>query len=141
MTYDKRTHESWSQMKTRCNNPFHHAADKYSEKGITYQASWERFENFFADMGKRPPRTSLDRIDNNGDYTKENCRWATPMEQSQNKSKPKNNTSGITGVHFKPRENAWEASGTCYGIRQYLYYGHSFERACEARKRWEQEKR
>lgn len=74
-------------MKARCNNPNHPSADYYSERGITYDPAWEDFEVFLADMGERPPGTTLDRENNDLGYSKENCRWATPKQQANNRRK------------------------------------------------------
>jgi hypothetical protein len=79
------TYNSWAAMKRRCNDPTHHHYESYGERGICYQDSWEDFENFLADMGVRLEGTTLDRIDPNGNYCKENCRWATSHVQSLNK--------------------------------------------------------
>lgn len=89
-----RTHEmtgtpayvSWAAMKTRCNNKNHKDSNRYTNRGISYCDAWETFEGFYADMGDRPEGMTLDRIDVDGDYTPENCRWATQKEQQQNKS-------------------------------------------------------
>ena len=78
--------ESWQAMKSRCDNPAHHAYARYGGRGISYDSSWSDFLTFLADMGPRPIGTSLDRIDNEKGYSKENCRWATPKEQSRNLS-------------------------------------------------------
>lgn len=74
-------------MKTRCRNTKIKDAHRYSLRGITYDPSWENFENFYKDMGDKPEGRSLDRIDNNKGYSKENCRWATPKEQRLNQER------------------------------------------------------
>lgn len=76
----------WQHMVARCTNPNHKAAKYYSDRGITICDRWRKFENFFADMGKRPAGLTLERIDSNGNYCPENCKWATWEEQSRNKS-------------------------------------------------------
>lgn len=77
----------WAGMKCRCNGKPKSGKDQlYTDKGIKVCERWMRFENFIADMGKRPSlKHSLDRIDNDGDYTPDNCRWATPRIQQGNK--------------------------------------------------------
>lgn len=82
-----REYGTWSKMKDRCLNPKEKAYKNYGARGITICNRWlESFENFIGDMGLMPTQThSLDRIDNNKGYFKENCRWATRKEQSVNK--------------------------------------------------------
>ena len=72
-------------MKNRCLNSRHHAFADYGGRGITVCEKWLNFEGFLEDMGVRPAGRSLDRIDNNKGYSKENCKWATQKEQSNNK--------------------------------------------------------
>lgn len=75
-------YSSWQAMKTRCNNINQKANARY--KFIGYEKNWELFENFVRDMGERPHGMTLDRIDNSKGYSKANCRWATPAQQSRN---------------------------------------------------------
>ena len=73
-------------MKRRCNNQNQTGYERYGGRGIVYDPHWEKFENFFNDMGTMPePNMELDRINNDGNYCKENCRWATRKEQTRNR--------------------------------------------------------
>ena len=84
-----REYKTWSDMKNRCNNKNDGHYKYYGGRGIKYFEEWEHFENFYRDMGNRPPDKTLDRIDVNGNYCKDNCRWATQMEQMANTTRNK----------------------------------------------------
>ena len=79
-------YKAWTEMKQRCFNPNSQKFSSYGGRGITVDKRWIEFSNFFADMGFRPsPKHSLDRVNNDGPYSPENCRWATIRQQSRNK--------------------------------------------------------
>lgn len=78
------TVQSWQAMKRRCTDPKVSGYERYGGRGITYDPKWETYEGFVEDMGERPEGTTIDRIDNDGNYEKSNCRWATTAEQMSN---------------------------------------------------------
>lgn len=88
---NKSTHplyQTWIDIRRRCRNQKYKDYPNYGGRGIKISEEWfNSFETFAQDMGERPKNHSIDRIDVNGNYCKENCRWATQQEQSANKRK------------------------------------------------------
>lgn len=79
----------WMAIKARCSNKKHKEYKNYGGRGISICARWALFEHFYADMGDKPEGMSIDRKDNDGNYEPGNCRWATPVEQTVNRSTTK----------------------------------------------------
>ena len=79
------TYHSWQSMIRRCSDgPSRPSYKYYAGRGITFTPAWRDFAVFIRDMGERPPGTTLDRINNEGNYEPDNCRWATPAQQVAN---------------------------------------------------------
>lgn len=79
-------YRTWRNMRTRCENPDIKEYKHYGGRGISVCDRWKKFENFYSDMGECPSKNhSIDRKNVDGDYTPENCRWATSEDQQNNK--------------------------------------------------------
>ena len=75
----------WMGIKARCLNPNNAAYKNYGGRGITICEEWLKFEGFYEDMGLRPYKLQIDRVDNNKGYSKDNCHWVTAKENSNNR--------------------------------------------------------
>ena len=110
-------HRVWCEMKRRCSNRKLHNYHRYGGRGIKVCDRWlNSFVNFFADMGERPtPDHQIERKDTDGDYTPDNCRWATRLEQARNKS----NNTFVTINGETLTLGAWhEKLGTSPGVME-----------------------
>jgi hypothetical protein len=120
-------YRTWLAMKSRCNNQRAEKYSQYGGRGISICSRWTSFTNFLEDMGPRPTGMMIERIDNDGNYTPGNCRWATPAEQGRNKR----NNRIITHDGRTMCMAAWaEEVGISYTVlRQRLHRGWSIDRA------------
>jgi hypothetical protein len=135
---DKRIQEPlygiWVQMKQRCSNPRAAYYDSYGGRGIRVCESWvNSFAQFKIDMGERPSGTSLDRIDNDGDYEPSNCRWATQREQNLNQRIRNDNKVGVRGVMYDAARKKYRAYINKHGKQLWSRRFNTLEEAVKAR--------
>lgn len=126
-------YRAWRAMRNRCENTNQRAYHRYGGRGISVCKKWDRFEAFFADMGKAPSaRHSIDRINNDGNYEPGNCRWALPKQQSRNTS-----TVGfatIDGVTKSLPEWCEEFGTKASNIPKRIRSGYSMEDAIKVKR-------
>lgn len=125
----KREYDVWSSMKARCYNKNDRRYNGYGSRGIKVCDRWlESFDNFIEDMGKKPfDNAQLDRIDNDGDYTPENCRWTTPFDNVMNRRFQKNMDNNIhkgynSDKYFTQVSRTNKLDGKIYKRISYLSY-------------------
>ena len=130
--YGTKTYKAWSSMRDRVNDKEN---KDYGGRGITCSKEWLQFENFLKDMGEVPRGFSLDRIDVNGNYCKENCRWVDLTTQAYNTNRGHLNKSGKIGVRLVRRKSGIKYVATIGYNNETHYLGifNSFEEACKAR--------
>ena len=113
-------------MRRRCLDISNQRYKDYGGRGITICERWQSFENFFEDMGVRPEGMTLERIDNDGPYSPDNCRWATPSEQAKNRRS--NISLTVHGETLTVEEWSKRANVTARNIYQRLRRGWPAER-------------
>ena len=121
-------YHTWKNMRARCSAPCNKENRHYQSKGIKVDPRWDSFETFYKDMGPKPSKFhSIDRKDNDGDYTPENCRWATDVEQANNKS----NTTSIKyeGSLWTLTELSTYLKVSRIALRKHIEKGRSVEEA------------
>ena len=125
------------EAKRRCQSILHKQHNDYGGRGIEFR--FNSFEDFYAELGPRPPTFQLDRINNNGNYEVGNVRWTSAHLNSNNTRIYKSNKSGVKGVTFKKKYNQWIARCQTYPDKKevLLYCGKDFFEACCARLSWE----
>lgn len=110
------TYRGWKAMKARCECPTHKHFSYYGGRGIRVCERWQSFENFLADMGERPDNLTLDRIDPDGNYSPDNCRWASRKEQIANRR------CGFRMVRYKGEDFPIQELAQRFGLNRYTLY-------------------
>lgn len=137
---DRPIYNVWLSMKQRCRNRNSKDFKHYGGRGIDYSDSWDSFENFLKDMGEMPKEGySLERIDNNKGYNKENCIWADATTQARNRRRYKNNRTGVTGVFHNKQTDRYYANIRVGGDLLFLGSYGNIEDAIQKRKEAEKE--
>ena len=125
---DSPLHKVWTAMRERCNNPRNRSFKNYGGRGIKVCQRWGDFRLFISDMGPRPPGTTIDRIDNDGNYEPANCQWATYLEQNQHTRRTRKISAG--GRTMTVANWARELGGSRIIIHNRLRDGWTEEKAC-----------
>ena len=131
---DTPTYRVWTKIKGRTLCTTDKQYNDYGGRGITLCEEWKDFNTFLSDMGEKPDGKSIDRIDNDKGYYKENCKWSTPREQAENRR----SNNPVIGVSWREDKKRWRAYTSKSG-NPVISLGHFkdfFEAVC-SRKSWE----
>lgn len=129
-------YKSWESMKSRCSNQNTEKYARYGGRGITVCPEWQAsFAQFYADMGRRPAGMTLERKDNDLDYSPGNCVWASRTQQARNRHT--NAPSGVVGVSFDKKQRKWRAHISSKNLGRFSTFAAAAEARREARaKMW-----
>lgn len=128
-------YNTWVRMRSRCNSPSDKKYPWYGARGIKVCERWDSYVNFLADMGPRPSnKHSIDRYpDNTGDYEPTNCRWATALEQANNR--PDNRFMNVEGNRVTIAEASRQTGINVSTLKSRIYAGCSDEEAVQSERR------
>lgn len=138
----------WTDMKRRCKREHRDSFEHYGAKGVTYDPNWEKFQNFWKDMESGyADDLTLERVDPEKGYSKDNCKWVTQAEQARNKLKYKSNNTGVGGTYIHDNKGVptlYAAVTDNEGVRRKKGFSlrkYTMELALELASEWLKDKR